>query len=256
MHSLYSNHAGQDWTLYLPFRSLLKCHLLREAFWDHSIWSSIPAPISLHLPCLVFLCCTCHHLTYYIFMEAGIFCPNKGKDLFCSGLKDTLHNCFMNEWKNASNSQKSVRLCLQTYCCKLNRMSLFHQRDFHLKNPPSPFLYPGWSKQTTSFCFRTMSNVETWKMGSGNGLTSKQEGKVLVRKQNDKMMCNLTLDGFEKVCVIGASLVTPQATSRLYEFGCGHTWLSLSEAVYLEIEELVIHSAKIFKQNLIFILTV
>jgi len=92
-------------------------------------------------------------------------------------------------------------------------------------------------------------------MGSGNGLTSKWEGKVLVRKQSDKMMCNLTLDGFEKVCVIAASLVTPQATSRLYEFGCGH-WLSLSEAVYLEIEKLVIHSAKIFKQNLIFILSV
>ena len=32
-------------------------------------------------------------------------------------------------------------------------------------------------------------------MGSGNGLTSKQERKVNVKKQ--KMMCNLTLDGFE-----------------------------------------------------------
>ena len=34
-------------------------------------------------------------------------------------------------------------------------------------------------------------------MGSGNGLTSKQERKVNVKKQNYKMMCNLTLDGFE-----------------------------------------------------------
>lgn len=91
-------------------------------------------------------------------------------------------------------------------------------------------------------------------MGSGNGLTSKQEREVNVKKQNDKVMCSL--DGFEKVCVIGASLVTPQATSRLYEFGCGHTWLSMSETAYLEIEGLVIHSVKIFKQNLIFILSV
>lgn len=47
-------------------------------------------PITLHLPCFVFLSCSYHHMTYYIFICFVIYCPNKRKDLFCSETKGCL----------------------------------------------------------------------------------------------------------------------------------------------------------------------
>lgn len=102
-------------------------------------------PLTLHLPCFVFLCCTYHHLTYYIFICFVIYRPNKGRT--CSALslegacsRHSINNCFMNEWKNVSSSQRSIRLCLQTYCCTLIRMSL-SSKEFSFENFPSPPLF-------------------------------------------------------------------------------------------------------------------
>lgn len=63
---------SSDLLCLLPVHSLLKCHLIGEAFPDCSIESSFPAsprhhpgPFLPSMPYLVFLYFTYHHLTYY-----------------------------------------------------------------------------------------------------------------------------------------------------------------------------------------------
>lgn len=129
----------------------------------------------------------------------------------------------MNEWKNSSNSQRSIRLCLQTYRCTLNRMNLFHQRDFHLKNF---YLFSlSWIKQTNYFIlFGNNVQCRSMKNGQWKWVNNETGKENECQEWTDKMICSLTLGGLRcSVSFIGPSLVTPHAASRLYGFDCGHT---------------------------------
>lgn len=112
-------------------------------------------------------------------------------------------------------------------CCTLNRMRLFHQRSFHLKSS-HPLYFIIWIKQTTSFIFRTMYNAGAW--GNENGLSLKQERKMNVEKQNDKMICNLTLDGSQMLCGFYRAFFSSDisCSQQAVWFSCGH-----SEAFYV-----------------------
>lgn len=165
-------------------------------------------------------------------------------------MQQPLNNCFMYEWKNDSNSQRSIRLCVLTCCGTLNKVSLFHERNFHLKN-----FYPfslAWIKQRNLF-IQFQNNVQcgSTKQWKWVKTEAEKENEAEFKKQNDKMTCSLTFHGFEMQCQLHRAVLSGYLprSQQAVDLVVDTLRYSISKTVSVQVEALLFHSIKNFQKK-------